>query len=754
MWYYYGVAARRDNIELVWSITELSSLFGKRTSIDGFLQDVVDRIAEHMEADVCSVYLLDEGSGSLVLRATRGLDAESVGKVHLQIGEGITGTCVKELRPIREARATSNPAFKHIPSVREESYQSFLAVPIRRGLKRIGALVVQHTRRDRFTRQDTRALQTIAAQLASTLEDVEMLMELHAAPGARQEPAPGHSASISCRTASEGIAVGRIVHLRPPDLPAQSTTGDSADEAAAFLQALERTDQQLEAIHREIDERIAELANLIFASHLLMLRDEEFSGQMLALIRDGMSAGDAIRRIVGQYVDLLAASANPRTREKVHDIRDLGQRLLRNLSGDPDEHGDLRERVVIAHEVYPSELVRLAAQHAEGLILTGSGSTAHLTILARSLEIPAVLLRASEDGDLPEDELVVVDAYEGVIHRSPSPALLKQFRTAQETRRAEQERIEPSVARSSDGVEIDLLANVNVLHDAEIASRAGAMGIGLYRSEFPFLVRNDFPSEAEQYRIYRRILERCPRGPVVLRTLDVGGDKLFGDPQSVEPNPFLGLRGIRFSLAHADLFDDQLRAMLRAGFGYDVRILFPMIASVDEYREASDRVRAVITDLAEEGLPHHPAPQLGVMIELPSAVECVDHLAEEADFLSIGSNDLVMYLLGVDRSNEQVERLYDPYHPAVLRSLSRVVTAAINHGKHVTICGEVGAAPPMIRFLLGCGLRCISADPARLGRVRAAVASLSVEDAKAFAKKLLSQPTAADVRKLIAEPVA
>ena len=745
------MAARRDNIELVWSITELSGLFGKRTSIDGFLQDVVDRIAEHMDADVCSIYLLDEASGSLVLRATRGLDAESVGKVHLQIGEGITGTCVKELRPIREARATSNPAFKRIPSIREEAYQSFLAVPIRRGLNRIGALVVQHTRPDQFTRQDTRALQTIAAQLASTMEDVEILMELHAAQETRHEHVAGHSESIRCQTASEGIAVGRIVHFRPLDLPSQPAAGDSGDEEAAFLQALERTDRQLEAIHREIDDRIAELANLIFASHLLMLRDEEFSGQMLTLIRDGTSAYEAVRRIVGQYVDLVSASSNARTREKIHDIRDLGHRLLRNLSGNPDEYGDLRERVVIAHEVYPSDLVRLAAQHAEGLILTGSGSTAHLTILARSLEIPAVLLRALRDGDLPEDELVVVDAYEGVIHRNPSQTLLEQFRTAQETRRGRQERIDPSVARSSDGVEIELLANVNVLHDVEIASRAGAMGIGLYRSEFPFLVRNDFPSEAEQYRIYRRILERRPRGPVVLRTLDVGGDKLFGDPQSVEPNPFLGLRGIRFSLAHPELFDDQLRAMLRAGYEHDLRILFPMIASVDEYREAREHVRAVLEDLAEEGLPHHATPQLGVMIELPSAVECVDDLAAEADFLSIGSNDLVMYLLGVDRSNEQVERIYDPYHPAVLRSLARTVTAAISRGKHISICGEVGAAPPMIRFLLGCGLRCISADPARLGRVRNAITSLSVKDANAFAKKLLSLPTIADVQKTIAE---
>ncbi|MFW6313847.1 MAG: GAF domain-containing protein, partial [Spirochaetota bacterium] len=369
------MAPRRDNIELVWSISELSSLFAKKTNIDGFLQDVVDRIAEHMQSDVCSVYLLDDTTGTLVLRATRGLDPVSVGTVHLEIGEGITGTAVKELRPIREARASRNPDYKYIPDTREEQYESFLAVPIRRGLNRIGALVVQHRRPDRFSRQDTRALQAIAGQLAATLENVEMLMELHAGPGDRVSPATARLAMIRCQTASEGIAVGSIMHLHPAEAVFDGSLALAHDdEERAFREALERTDAQLESIQRELDERIADLANLIFASHLLMLRDEEFSGQMIRSIREGARAHDAIQRIVGHYVELLSASTNPRTREKTHDIRDLGQRLLRNLRGDADEHGDLRGRVVIAHEMFPSDLVRVAAQHAEGVILTGGGS--------------------------------------------------------------------------------------------------------------------------------------------------------------------------------------------------------------------------------------------------------------------------------------------------------------------------------------------------------------------------------------------
>lgn len=745
------MATRRDNIELIWSISELSSLFERRTNIDGFLSDVVERISDHMDSDVCSVYLLDEPSGKLVLRATRGLDPDSVGSVALELGEGITGTAVKELRPIREARASKSPAYKYIPTTGEEIYESFLAVPIRRGLNRIGALVVQHRRPDQFTRQDTRALQAIAGQLAATLENVEMLMELHAGAERRSAPVVTPSQTIECNPASDGVAVGTIVHLHPVEHLEEAFDIEGEDEEAAFLDALERTERQLEAIHRELDDRIADIANLIFSSHLLMLRDEEFSGEMVRAIRAGSRAHEAVREIVGHYVHLLSASPNPRTREKTHDIRDLGQRLLRNLRGDEDGHGDMRGTIVLAHEMFPSELVRLAAQHAEGLILTGGGVAAHLSILARSLEVPVVLLRAPDEADLHDGDLVAMDGYEGRIHRDPPATVLEQFREAKEAHRDGGETLAAAPARTADGVEVDLLANANILHDVDVAKRVGATGIGLYRSEFPFLVRNDFPSEAEQYRIYRRIAERMPEGQLVLRTLDVGGDKLFSETQHLEGNPFLGLRGIRFSLAHPDLFDEQLRAMLRAGEGRDLRILFPMISSVDEFLLARERVESVLADLADEDLPHQSEPSLGVMIELPSAVECADDLAREADFLSIGSNDLVMYLLAVDRTNEQVEELYVPHHPAVLRSLARVVRAGLDHECPVSICGEAGGDPTMIAFLIGCGLRSISADPARLPSIRATISALQTDDCVAFARTLLAARTIADLRSRITD---
>lgn len=745
---------RKNNIDLVWTISELSSLFERRTNTAEFLQDVVDRIAEHLESEVCSIYLLEEAENRLVLRATHGLTPEAVGTVTLDVGEGITGRAVKELRPIREAHGSKNPHFKLIPGTNEEQYESFLAVPIRRGLNRIGAIVVQQRSSDSFTIHDTRALQAIAAQLANALEHVEIIMELHhrAPDGDRtprlRTPSPGGE-RLRCQPASEGVAIGRVAHLNVADHhdyhAADTQAVSLTDEEQRFQAALDRTGQQLEALHRDLDDRLADIASLIFSTHLLMLKDDEFSGEMVQAIRGGRPAHEAIRDVTQKYVDLLSSSANARTKEKTQDIRDLGSRLLRNLGDGDDGPTDLHGRIVIAHELFPSDLVRMAAEHAEGVILTGGGPTAHITILARSLEMPAVFLPEADEAALSEGDLVILDAYDGWIHQSPPAELIDSYRAAAAKRSGAGQRYPARPPVTRDGVTIELLANVNILHDADTALRVGAAGIGLYRSEFPFLLRHDFPSEDEQYTVYRRVADRMPKAPLVLRTLDIGGDKLFSEAQHLEGNPFLGLRGIRFSLAHPEILNEQLRAMLRAGEDRDLRILFPMIASVDEFRRAAEHVARAAEELETDGLPYCTTAKLGVMVELPSAVELVDALAGEADFLSIGSNDLVMYLLGVDRTNEQVGMLYRPFHPAVLRAFARIVRVAGQASCPVSICGEVGADPAMLRFLIGVGLRSVSADPGRLPMIRHTVGDLDSGEAASFAQTLLACTTVEEV---------
>lgn len=759
------MARREAPAELAWSVAELTELLNGSADTNEFLDHVATRIARHLRADVCSIYLYDGRTRSLLLRATHGLAASAVGQVSLKLGEGITGTAVKELRTIREARGSSNPRFKFVPGTNEDEYESFLAVPIRRGTLPIGALVVQHRMPDVFVETDAQALRSVAGRLATTLENVEVFMEAGGDDGptsmfsqSDDEPGPAIDTRLDdrfdARPVGGGIGVGRVRILSPDDTLAlvdDVDPGDPQHEEARFRSALERTIRSVEDLFHELDDRLAEGAGLILGTHLLILRDQGFSERILHAIREGKSAHEAIRATTCRYVEMLAGGENPRTREKSQDLRDLGNRLLKNVTAAEDEPLDLRGVVVVAHELYPSDLVRVSAEHAEAIVLGAGGATAHIAILARSLDVPTVFVNEFDQARLVEGELVVVDATEGAIHRNPRSDLLGHVKRAKRSYLRQLAAHPRGDSRTRDGVVVKLLANVNILQDVQAAERVGATGIGLYRSEFPFLLRHDVPSEDEQFAIYRRIAQGMPEGPLVLRTLDVGGDKLFSESHHLEGNPFLGLRGVRFSLRHPDLFHEQVRAMLRAGVGRDLSILFPMVGSIDEFAEAKYRLQVAAQELDREGLARAEDPHIGAMIELPSAVQQIDAFAEEADFLSIGSNDLVMYLLAVDRGNDQVAELYRPMHPAVLAAFARIADAARNKGCPVSICGEAASLPAMLEFLVGVGITTVSADPHRIPTIRSCVEALDAEGARAFALRLLSSTTIAQVDDLLAE---
>ncbi len=738
---------RKNTVDLIWSIGELSSLFEHSTNVGGFLQDVVDRIARHMESDVCSIYLFDEKEDQLVLRATRGLNPDSVGEVRLSLGEGITGSALKELRPIREAHAEKNPHFKSIPGIDEEKYRSFLAVPIKRGLSRIGVMVLQHKRADYFTIEDTRAIQAIASHLAATLENAEILMELHRGDyGPEKER--GAVEPIHGTVSSAGIAIGTAVGIRTVGEVGESVGYDTTAEAReAYESALRKTRSQLERLQNEAGDRLADVASLIFSSHLLMLKDGSFTGKMQSKIDDGGSPGQAVRAVVHEYVTLFSRSTNPRVREKTQDVEDLGHRILRNLEGAADADGDYRGQIVVARNIFPSELLKIALQHAEGVVLNEGGVTAHISILARSLEIPLILVGESNLSEISDGTLLVIDGEHGMVFVHPSEELIERYNDILETRtRVLSAPADiPDRTATTDAVRIEVHANINILRDVEHAIHAKAEGIGLYRSEFPFIVRNDFPSEEEQYRIYRRIVKEMNGKEVTLRTLDVGGDKLLPNDSNNESNPFLGLRGIRFSLSHPDIFRDQLRAMLRAGAGTRLRIMLPMVSSKDEFLATRELIRECSEQLSSDGVAHNTSPDLGTMIELPAAVEAAETLAATSDFLSIGTNDLVMYLLAVDRTNEHVGKMYKHHHPSVLHALKRIVAAARANDKDVSICGDAASDESLFPFLVGIGLRKFSVEPRNVPVLKRAVLAIDTREASKTAEKLLSFTTIREI---------
>ena len=753
------MSVKRDNIDLIVSASELTSVFDKKSSLSTLLQDITEMVADHMSADVCSIYLYDEERRELVLSATVGLAASSIGKVRLKPGEGITGIALKELRPVREARATRNPAFKLFKDINEEQYEAFLAVPIKKGLNRIGVITLQHKQPDYFSSRDTAALKAIASQLAASIENSQLLMRLRS-----KKKKSGDYDNLLIKGVGDGrvTAVGTAYPLSTRQGDSYIAYKDLADEeqiqgcldpdeaesecldldVAAFDKALELSMNQLEELQSNIDDSLTDVAGMIFTAHFLMLRDENFTGEMKNLISLGSKPDEAVKKIASQYVEIFEGSDIPGIQEKVQDVRDLEHRLLGNLYGETFDSVDYSSNIIIAEDIFPSELVKIWLQNAKGLVLYGSGVTAHISILARSLSLPLFMTDDRRILSVTENTEMLLDTHAGLLYICPSEEIKSSYQTAVSTETMEGEQDIPDEVCTIDGAALKIQANINIIHDVDIARGVKADGIGLYRSEFPFIIRNEFPSEEEQFRIYEKILLKNGEQECVFRTLDIGGDKMPGYASlKTEANPFLGFRGIRFSLGYTEIFQEQIRAMLRAGAGRELKIMFPMISSLDEFIRAKELVAENVSALRAEGAVLNENPQLGAMIELPSAVEIIAELSAEADFLSIGTNDLIMYTLAVDRTNERVRDMYKPWHPSILRSLKKIAAQALADGTELSICGEAAADPGIMKFLLGIGMRKFSIDPLKIPEMKRFAADLSVSDCSGFAEEALAVRT-------------
>jgi len=733
-------------------ISDFSDLLHRASGVQDFLNKSVTRLAKHAGSDACSLFLFDHQSQRLTLRATEGLSAKAVGQVSLSLDEGLVGQALREQRIVTETDPAKSPAFKSFSLVSESQYRSFLALPILKGSTPLGVLTLHNRNGNGFDTGMVGRLRDLASGLGAALGDAQMVFDLAQPAEARApEPAPPRASVIRGRTSGEGVALGTAVLLgEAPGMAHLSLPPDVSffEDKQGFVKALKRSLDQVEALQRETERTLSDVASLIFSTHVLMLKDESFSGTMESLVGQGVPAPAAVVQVVNQYVDILGKSPSTLLKEKAQDVKDLGHRLLRNLRRTERPEGDYAGQIVVAGELLPSELIKIAAQHAEGILLFAAGASAHVSILARSLEIPVVFSDDKAIFGIEEGDFLILDAVAAMVYVNPAAALVTQF--TQVAVHAREASLQASSVKdktvTSDGQTIRLLANINLLSDLTVAKRLKAEGVGLYRSEFPFIIRNDFPTEEEQFKVYRKLLVEMAGHEVVLRTLDIGGDKVLSYmPPSSESNPFLGLRAIRFSLRNISIFHNQLRAMLRAGYGHELRILFPLISSLDDFREAKGHVEDCVRQLAEAGTAHNPKPLIGAMIELPSACEVAGELAAESDFLCVGTNDLVQYLLGVDRTNEQVSNLYTAYHPAVYRTLQRIIRAAVNNDTPISICGEIAADTHMIPFLLGAGIRKLSVNPKMLPQVQHFIEGLNFRQCQVHAEKLVQMGSVADI---------
>lgn len=741
----------KDNLELICRVARLATNLERTTSLASFLDQVVRMVANHMNATVCSIYLCDTQARQLVLGATVGLASSAAGTVRLEFGEGIVGAAMEGRKTICVARGSDSPHFKYIPDIAEEQHAAFLAVPIVFGPTPVGVLVVQHREVGFFGPEDATAMEAISHQLAGTIEHARLLDSLSAE---RRLEGEGER-FIRGGPGAPGVALGALAVLGGQETDFQALAASEEFRQATaedFTRAVTETERQIGELEAFMESQQADVAaTLIFSAHQAMLVDDSFTGTMRQEVEAGTPPAGAIAKVVGHYADLLSKSPLAQLREKVRDVEDLGQRLLRNLTAKDDAAGDYSGRIVMAPDILPSDVMRLKAQQVAGVILTGGGVTAHVAILCRSLDIPMVSCRDPRLVQSHPGEQVLIDGTQGHLFLAPDKELIERYDVIRRHAGLTPEELAAILPEShtADGERVRLFANINLLSELPLALSVKAEGVGLYRSEFPYIIRNDFPTEDEQFAIYTRIADAMEDRPVTFRTLDIGGDKLlnyFSTP--TENNPFLGLRAIRFSLRYRNIFAPQVRALLRAAAGRSLRIMFPLVGSPDEFLSAKRFVAECTAALTAEGIPHNSAPQLGVMVELPSAVEMIDELAAAASFLSIGTNDLVQYLLAADRTNQAVADYYVPYHPAVLRALKRIADGAARHGCSLSICGEMGGDPRFLAFLLGIGVRQFSLDARRLPAVQRAVAALALPEARAFAERALQTRTVGEAAAL------
>lgn len=750
-----------SNIDLIFTVVGLVQMFKESGGLDEFLNRVVETVADYMGASVASIYLLDQNEQELVLRATVGLAPDSVGKVRLGVGEGITGLALKELRPIREARGEDNPAFRFFPGIREEQFNAFLAVPILHGMRRLGVLTVQHQKAGYFTKEDTKSLSAIASELASAIENTELLSKLDELRSSEIERSEAECPSfIKGTSVSGGFASGKATVLRTEPGDYLSALAHSVSEMSLGLDDLEKALDETEAQIGELEDKLVDQlgdpsAAQIFTAHRFMLRDDHLAGSIRKRIKGGESPTKAVLAVIDRYVGEFKRSSNPVLRERTQDLRDLGYRLLCNLTGQEPGVRDYRNRIIIARELMPSDIFKLTAQGSPGIVLISGSATSHVSILGRSLGIPLVIAEQDRLLELDSNTDIIVDADQGNVFVDPDDDVRERYRDLEAARQQAESATQEVCpeTHTSDDTRIHLFANINLCSDLPVAKRLCAEGIGLYRSEFPFIIRSEFPSEEDQFRVYRRILEEMEDRPVVFRTLDIGGDKrLSYATSSSGSNPFMGMRSIRFSLQNRNLFSQQLRAMLRAAHDRPLQIMFPLIGSLDDLLASRRMVEQCQRALDESGTAHCGEQlRIGITVELPSAVELIDELASEADFLSIGTNDLVQYLLAVDRTNPEMQEFYRAHHPAVLRALNRIATAARKFDKPVSVCGETAADTSMLPFLIGIGIRDFSLDPRNIPRIQKFIQKLDVKRAEKHAARLLNMNRIEDIEAALEE---
>ncbi|UFS71231.1 phosphoenolpyruvate--protein phosphotransferase [Geomonas sp. RF6] len=756
------------------TIEDISALILHSHDLQETLDNIVTLVAKRLRSDVCSIYLLDEDGETLRLHATRGLSRGARG-ITMKISEGLTGLAIEQRGVVAIDNAPLHPRYKYFPEAKEEKVLSFLGVPLFDRKAAVGVLVVQTKEARTFSKEEISAASTIAWQISSVVVNAKLLdsvrkkeeeraffaselARLKLPEGAGHVDGKTFQTVLKGHAISPGFCCGKItvVNRGADEVPVLERVRPKGEELKRFQLALEKARVQTIYMERRMAEILSKEDAAIFHSHLMILEDRGFIGKVTSLIEEEYGALRAVSEVVAQYVAAFSRMEDPYLKERSADMEDIGRRITDALNGHEKKQDKLKEnRVLVAAELFPSDLAIMDHRKILGIVTERGNLNSHAAIMARSLGIPTVFgVEGIMKGVGARSELIV-DGTSGCVYINPEQRIRVEYDRLQREFSQKQRALEGMrdlPAETTDGCRVALYANIGLLNDIPVARANGAEGVGLYRTEFPFMTRKAFPGRQEQYLIYRKILEGFPELPVSIRTLDIGGDKeLSYFPQPREENPFMGWRSIRVSLDREDIFREQLAGILLASPYGKCRVMFPLVSAWDEVQSIKRIMKEVQEELAAQGKAFDGGLQIGIMIELPAAVQIVELLAKEVDYFSIGTNDLIQYTLACDRNNVRMKRWYDPYHPAVLHSIKRVSDAASAAGKEVTVCGEMACEPVNALLLLGLGIRALSLSAPSIPQVKEAIRRISYEEARDIADRVLAMPSGPAIRKFLEE---
>jgi phosphotransferase system enzyme I (PtsP) len=723
-------------------LTRLHDVMAARRPAQAKLNQVVGIIGEAMHSEVCSIYLRRDGV--LELFATRGLAQEAVHVTKLALGEGLVGTIAQNVEILNLDEAASHPAFAYRPETGEDEYHSFAGVPVIRRERAVGVLAVQHAEPRRYADVEIEALQTVAMVLSELIANAGLI------DGAENANKPQSTAPIRIagQKLVEGMAAGCAVFHQPRIVIEHTVAEDTEAERHRLYAAFDKMREQIDRITREAEFGVGGEHEEILQTYKMFAYDEGWSRRINEAIDSGLTAEAAIERVQQRTRQRMRQIDDPLLADRMHDLDDLANRLLRIVSGQMGTAAQLglrQDAILIARNLGPAELLEYDRRRLKGVILEEGSLTAHVTIVARAMGVPVLGRARDVRRQVAEGDLLLLDVGEGQAFVRPTPAMEEAFDAKlqlRQKRRAAFAALRDLPPVTKDGHRITLMVNAGLRDDAHALDLTGADGIGLFRTEFQFLVSATLPQRERQQRLYRDVLEVAGDRPVVFRTVDIGGDKAlpYLDHGDDEENPAMGWRALRLALERDGLMKAQARALLEAAAGRTLNVMFPMVSEPWEYDEARALFEAQRAWIAGRGRRLPAQVRYGAMLEVPALAEQLDVLLPRLDFLSIGTNDLTQFLFAADRANPKLAERYDWLSPSILRFLKRVADQCHAAGVPVAVCGEMGGRPLEAMALIGVGVDRLSITPAAVGPIKAMIRSLDRAGLEACMTRLLAEP--------------